>query len=136
MKVRCTANQKDPVFQDESAPGLSWTCSVTPGNIYLVLAMSATTELLFHGRGVSLEILDDTDEWAMVPLWLFDVVDPRPSTLWRAQQIGEDKAGLTLSPPSFQSKFWADDLTEGVPEVELDFRNVVKLLQAEFRDGD
>lgn len=37
-----------------------------------------------------------------------------------------------LAPLSFHDPFWADDLTEGVPEVVADYRVVVAKLREEF----
>lgn len=133
MKVRCTADNANPVFQDALNPALKWGCSITPGRIYLVLGLSFSIELMFHGRGVSVEIVDDDDQWAILPLRLFEIVDGRPSRYWRAKQIDQGP-GLVLSPPSFQRLYWADDLTDGKPDIIADFDAVLAKLRAEFVD--
>lgn len=65
MRVRCTADRARPVFPDAVSPVVNWSCNVTPGRIYLLLDLTLTPEMMFHGRGVTLEILDDDDDWAL-----------------------------------------------------------------------
>jgi hypothetical protein len=105
---------------------------VTPGKEYLVLGLTMMTESWALGAGVALDLIDDSGGWSINPLFLFEVIDPRPSRYWVAKKVGE--AELALWPESFFRDYYHDHLTDGVPEVVADFKQVCALLEAEFAD--
>lgn len=104
---------------------------VTKGKEYTVLGLTTMVESPALGAGVHLDIIDDFDRWALSPLLLFEVVDPRPSRHWIARKVGSE-AGLALWPESFFQEAYHDRLTDGVPEIVADFRRVRHLLENEF----
>lgn len=136
MRVRCVAKVATP--EQVQRYGLQVTVEhqfdVTPGKEYLVLGLTALAADSFYGTGVTIEVLDDFGRWSIQPLFLFEVVDPRPSQYWVAKQVGE--AELALWPKSFHKDFYHDHLTDGVPEVVADFRRVCALLEAEFGEDE
>ena len=135
MKVRCIARRPTPeqVADLGFSPRFDRDFHVTIGNEYLVLALEFVDKSEFYGAGVVLEMRDDFGRWAMFPLLLFEVVDPRPSRYWIAQKTKDNS--LTLGPPSFFRRYYHDDLTDGVPEVVDDFRQVAALLEAEYPES-
>jgi hypothetical protein len=134
MKVRCIARRPTPSQVAEfgfSSP-FKRDFHVTIGKQYLVLALEFISESNFYGRGVLIEAIDDFGDWAMFPLLLFDVVDPRLSRYWIAQKTKDNS--LMLGPPSFFRRYYHDDLTDGAPEIVADFRQVTALLEAEYEE--
>ncbi len=132
MRVRCVATVATP--EQVQRYGLQVTIEhrydVTPGKEYLVLGLTALAADSAYGTGVTIEVLDDFGRWSIQPLFLFEVIDPRPSRHWVAKQVGE--AELALWPESFHQDYYHDHLTDGVPEVVADFNRVCSLLEAEF----
>ncbi len=135
MKVRCIRNT--PTNEELQRLGFDQRIEhrfyVTPHQVYPVLGMTFLTESSALGAGVTLEIIDDFDRWALAPLILFEIIDPRPSRYWLARRLGN--GDLALWPESFSRDYYHDDLTDGVPEVVADFRRVRALLEAEFSDA-
>ena len=86
MKVRCVARRPTPsqVIDFGFSSPFEKDFHVTIGKLYLVLALEWIPESEFYGAGVILETLDDFGRWALFPLLLFDIADPRPSRYWIA----------------------------------------------------
>jgi len=135
MKVRCLANvaTADQVKRYGLDPRVEHRYYVTPGKEYLVLALTAVAGDSAYGPGVTVDVLDDFERWSIKPLFLFEVVDPRPSRYWLAKKVGE--AELALWPESFFQDFYHDHLTDGVPDVVADFKRVCGLLEAEYAEA-
>lgn len=64
------------------------------------------------------------------PLCLFNIVDDRPSNYWKIKKISEYE--LTLWPEEFYQEYFHDDLSDGVPEVVILYKQVVERLEKEF----
>ena len=132
MRVRCLSKIATP----DQAERYGGTYKVireydlTPGKEYVVVALTAGVGDSAYGRGVHIEALDDSGRWSSNPLFLFDLVDPRPSRYWIAKKVGA--AELALAPESFFRDSYHDGLTDGVPEIVADFKRVSALLMAEF----
>ena len=136
MKVRCIANQatNEQVKNYEVQRAAECKHNVTPGREYLVLALTALASNSAHGTGVTIDVLDDSGRWSMQPLFLFEMIDPRPSRYWIAKKMGE--AELALWPVSFFQDCYHDHLTNGRPEEVADFKQVCARLEAEFAEDD
>jgi len=136
MKVRCLANvaTAEQIAQYGLDPKVEHRYYVTPGKEYLVLGLTAVAGDSAYGPGVTVDVLDDFGRWSIKPLFLFEVIDPRPSRYWVAKKVGE--AELALWPESFFQDFYHDHLTDGMPEEVADFKRVCALLEAEFAEDE
>ena len=130
MKVKCVQPYPTPEqierlgdFHKKQAFG------VTVGNVYLVLALEFHIKLPGFGTGVMIQFLDDDGHIGFAPLFLFEIVDGRPSKHWECRF--RENGSLTLQPPSFYREYYHDDLSEDVPEVVEDFKRVRALLESE-----
>ena len=100
------------------------------GKVYLVLGIASVVGSSIHGNGPLFEICDDAGRCVSTPAALFEIVDPRPSRFWQAERAGI--ADLYLWPKEFYTRFFHDDLSEGVPEVVALFEDVIARLSSEF----
>ena len=135
MKVRCLANQATSEQAQKYGldPRVDHRFDVTPDRTYTVIGLTMMVKSWSSGAGVALDLLDDFSRWSIQPLFLFEVIDPRPSRYWVAKKLGE--AELALWPESFFQDFYHDHLTDGVPEVVADFKRVCGLLEAEYAEA-
>jgi len=136
MQVHCLSNQATPeqVQQYGLDSRVDHHFDVTPGRTYTVIGLTMVAGSWASGVGVALDLLDDFGRWSIQPLFLFEVVDPRPSQYWIAKKVGE--AELALWPESFFQDFYHDHLTDGLPEEVADFKRVCALLDAEFAEDE
>ncbi len=133
MKVRCIQTSPTSEQREEfsiNRVGFS-TTDVTVGKEYIVLGLSVITMRNGpFGLGTLLEIIDDQDSWALAPMYMFEVSDPRPSRYWTIKKDSDNT--IALLPESFHQPFYADQLTDLVPEIVADFKRVRALLESEF----
>lgn len=102
---------------------------VTQGKEYLVLGLSFTIKASMLGTGAALMVEDDDGHPTDAPLCLFEIVDPQVSSYWEARAT--ENGWLTLWPPSFYRDHYHEDLFDGEPELEEDFKRVVHALREE-----
>src|SRR5258705_244668 len=124
MKVRCLAKRPtmDQVKQFGLDPRIDNSSHVTPGQCYTVLAITACGVASQFRSGVYLDLVDDYGRWSESPLFLFDIVDTRPSKFWVARKFPDST--LALWPESFFQEFYHDLLTDGDPKFVADFERV------------
>lgn len=126
MKVRCVSEQPNELqlrqLGSDYTPGKT-VYPVVFGQEYTVYGIGAWDGVLW------LEIEMQRDVVVTVPLFLFEIVDGKPSRLWEAR-VHEDGA-FTLWPPSFYEEAYHDRLSDGkAPEVD-DFRSIKQKLEVE-----
>ena len=73
-------------------------------------------------------VRSDSGYLLTIPIQLFEVVDPRPSSFW---EVGFDDGELELRPPLLATPFFLDDLGERVPEVVAAFEQLQLKMEAE-----
>jgi hypothetical protein len=78
------------------------------------------------------EIELSTEVVVSVPLFLFEILDGRPSRLWDVR-LHEDGA-LTLWPPAFYEQYFHDRLSDGVEKAVRDFRTLKRTIEGEDRE--
>jgi hypothetical protein len=129
MKVRCIGDRlteeqrrtvgfrawEDPHFQ------------ISPGTIYTVLGLTAKPDYM---AGAVVQVHDDGDRCAFVPICLFEIVDGRPSQYWRARLLNEH--GLALWPEEFYSdEHFHENLSEGERAAVETYSKVLNALELE-----
>jgi hypothetical protein len=78
---------------------------------------------------VWIDVEVQTEVLVSVPLFLFEIVDGRPSRLWEARV--DQNGGLTMWPPSFYERAYHDRLSDGkLPETK-DFEVIKKRMEIE-----
>jgi len=102
---------------------------VTVGKKYVVLGVAFHINLPGFGTGVQIQFVNDNGNIGFAPLFLFEIIDGRPSRHWEAR-FDED-GSFQLQPSSFYKKYYHDDLSDGVEEVVEDFNRVRGLLEDE-----
>lgn len=130
MKVRCLAN----TLTDEQKIELSIPITggprheIQPGNLYTVLGITVIVGSDYQ-NGAIFEIKDDSNSIDAIPACLFEVVDSRSSSFWRAKIDG---TALLLWPKEFYTDYFHDKLTDGEPEFMKLFERVVDRMENEF----
>ena|SRR5690242_14062501 len=131
MKVRCigarlTEGQRASLgFRAWEDP--HWQLS--PGKIYTVLGLTAKPDYM---AGAVVQVNDDGDRCAFVPICLFEIVDGRPSQYWRARLLSEH--GLALWPEAFYvDEYFHEHLSDGERAAVEAFNKVLVALE---REGD
>ena len=132
MKVLCIQNTIDDnlaskVGLADGEPKLYR--SITLGTEYVVLGMSYDPSSTCYANHPVVEVKNDGGGLSSIPLFMFDVVDNAASKHWLLKY--SENGLLTLFPESFYKDFYHDDLSEGIPEIEDDFRKVCELLENE-----
>jgi hypothetical protein len=135
MKVRCLHEYPTPEQLAQLGADLyrHQRFNITVGQKYLGLGLSFYFTSRLTGPGITFEHKDNDGEPTAAPAFLFEVIDPRASKYWELK-IDEDGTAR-LWPPSFYSDFYHDDLSEDVPKVVKDYRQVLARLQEEA-DGE
>jgi len=131
MKVKCVQAYPTPEQIAKLGPDFlkRQTFGVTVGEEYLVLGLQFQINSTLFGTGVVIQFINDDGHIGFAPLYLFEIIDGRPSKYWEAR-FWED-GSLTLWPTSFYREYYHDDLSEDVPEVVEDFKRVRALLESE-----
>ena len=130
MKVKCIKNY----LTDEQKQMISMPMSqhpvyrIKPEAEYTVLGLTFMINNPYQ-NGISVEIKDDTDYLTFPPLCLFKIVDPRPSSYWKADALKDD---FSLWPEEFYMDYFHDQLSNGVPEYVEAFNRAVARLENEF----
>lgn len=101
----------------------------TVGKEYLVLGIAFHINLPGFGTGVQLQFLDDDGDIGFAPLFMFEIVDGRPSKYWEARFY--KNGSFEFQPPSFYKEYYHNNLSEGIDEVVNDFKRILALLKAE-----
>lgn len=129
MIVRCVASlpTRDQAKRlgEHYRPGKQ-EFGVVAGQIYVVFALK------FLGGQPWVDVTDPGAQPGYlvgVPLCLFEFVDGRVPTIWEAGV--NDNGELKIAPPSFFTKYYYDDLFEGVDTVVADFLRVRQQLELE-----
>lgn len=130
MKVRCISRALDAGQCSKLRVTNSIEYQLVIGNTYLVLALTMMTDGEPHGGGVHYQILNDYGAIRSIPSVLFEIEDPRCSRFWNAQ--AHEDGSLLLWPEEFFTKYFHDDLSEGVQETVKVFAEVVNRLSIEF----
>jgi hypothetical protein len=127
MRVRCISekpNARQASALGELYHGQKQSYGLTVGSEYLVFAIS-----VLNGN-VLLQIAPEFEQLISVPLFLFEVTDPRVPGFWECR-VREDGTML-LWPPSFlEREYYHESLLEEVPSVVEDFRRVRRRLELE-----
>ena len=76
------------------------------------------------------EIAMPTEVVISVPLFLFQITDPRASTLWEVRS--HEDGALTLWPSAFYGEFFHDRLSEGDPELVEKLRELQRRMWDEM----
>lgn len=104
---------------------------VTIGMEYIVFGLTFFVNSNLFGTGVVIQFQDDDGNLAFAPLFMFEIVDGRPSKHWEAR-FYEDGV-FQLQPSSFYRAYYHDDLSEGGSEIVEDFRHVRSLMETEYK---
>jgi hypothetical protein len=102
---------------------------VTEGGAYLVLGLTVYVASRVYGSGVYVEIEDDSGHVVSAPLFLFEIIDGRPSQYWVSRFW--DDGSFAFWPPSFFNDCYHDRLSESVPDVRRDYESVRAQLREE-----
>jgi hypothetical protein len=131
MLVRCISTQPTEEQAQRLGVGKNYfpgkqQFGVAAGEKYLVFGLS-----IVDGETWIDILLLPSGYLHSVPLILFEILDRRLSKYW---VIGfGPKGNLIMRPSSIVDQpYYFDDLSNGVPEVVEDFREVKELLEAEF----
>lgn len=127
MRVRCVAELPTPEqakLLGTFYAGGRQRFGVTVGMEYLVFGIRVVNGV------VLIDIAQEFEQLYPVPLFLFEITDPRVPSLWEARQ--EQDGSLFLWPPSFfEREYYHEDLLEQVQSVVEDFRRVRRRLEVE-----
>lgn len=130
MKVRCISRS----LNEEQCSKLRVInppeYQIVIGGTYLVLGLTMMTDSEPHGGGVHYQILNDYGAIRSIPSLLFEIVDSRCSQFWNAQ--AHEDGSLMMWPREFFTRYFHDDLSEGIQEIVEIFKDVVKRLSTEF----
>ena len=131
MIVRCLTTEMTP--KQRSRLGASFpaerAAKLTADESYLVLGLQYDVGSIIWGTGAWVQLSVEPDRVLFAPLYLFELIDSRPSRLWDTR-LWED-GSVTLWPPSFYREYYHDDLAAGDPDVVDDFRQVLAELAEE-----
>lgn len=129
MRVRCLAEtpNEDQVRQLAARYRVGKTVyPVVFGQEYMVLGLGVWDGVTW------IEIELSTEVVVSVPLFLFEIVDARPSRLWQVRV--HDDGALTLWPPAFYEQTFHDRLSDGSQKAVRDFRRLKRGIEEEDRE--
>jgi hypothetical protein len=133
MKVKCVAASLSP--EQKVSLGASEhfdsVYQITIGSIYPVLGLSFIVRSKIFGSTALVYIQVDSGNLIPVPMCLFEIVDPRPSSYWRAKVYGG--FDLLLRPEEFHERYFHDDLSNGVAAVRIKYKAVFDRMEKGFR---
>lgn len=135
MKVKCIATclRKEEInaMKMSGKDNTDYETRFIIGKEYVVLGVShEATDLCSMSQCVLLR--DESGLCLAVPLYLLEIIDPRPSIFWRARYTFPL---FTLWPIEFYRDFFYEELSEGEPEIKRIFDSVVDRLTYEFEDA-
>lgn len=105
---------------------------VTVGKEYVVLGITFHINLRGFGTGVQIQFVNDDGNVGFAPLFLFKIIDGKPSRYWEGQ-FDED-GSFQLQPLSFYKKYYHDHLSEGIDEIVGDFNRVRDMIEIEDKE--
>ena len=130
--IRGTFNEdQKKYFGVINSKGPDYSSYFTIGKIYVVLGIAYNSDPSSY-RTTFIDLCDDIGNCTSIPIFLTEIVDPRPSMFWRGKIIKND---LVLWPSEFYREFFHDDLSEEKPEIRRVFDIVVDRLTYEFEDA-
>ena len=100
---------------------------ISAGRTYTVLGLTAKPDYM---AGAVVQICDDADRCAFVPICLFTIVDGRASEFWRARLLNEH--GLALWPEEFYVDYFHESLADGERSPTEVFERVRAKLEQEY----
>ena len=119
MRVRCIAerltHEQAVAHYYPHPPDMRISFAASLGVEYEVYSINCTYPFAMLG------ISDETGLLYPTPLCLFEIIDPRPASSWVVRV--NEKGVVHLEPPSFHEHYF-EDLADGVPEVDEDFRQI------------
>ena len=129
MLIRC----KSTTLSDDHVAALGGSIhpqlyDVTELTTYLVLGLTFYIASRVNGSGVYVEMEDDFGLLVSVPLFLFDIIDGRPSQYWVSRF--REGGSFALWPPSFFGECHRDRLSEGVADVRRNY----EIVRAQLRE--
>lgn len=96
------------------------------GKEYMVYGLSLhRSSSVYRAGALICQLVDDYGNLTFAPINIFDVVDGRVPDSWR---VGTRDGDVLIWPDIFYKDFFFDDLSEGVPECVVAFRNLQSLL--------
>jgi hypothetical protein len=101
------------------------------GKIYVVVSIYLCCKSDLQNGGYPFVYVSHDNN--VYPLFLFKIIDDKPSRYWHIQYNTDEKA-LDMQPFSFYQKSYFSELADGVPEVVEDFNKISDLIEEEFRD--
>ena len=130
MKIKCI--KTDLTDEEKTIIGMPINHNrnyyVSEDKDYTVIGMTYLTECP-RQNGLSFYILNDGNILEMVPIFLFKVVDPRPSAYWQADIM---QTTFSLWPEEFYMHCFHDLFSDGKPEYVEAFKRAVARLENEF----
>ena len=131
MKVRCNGTSLSDAQQAELGTDRRFNpkYDVKVGKSYLVLALSFIRNSPYFGSSAIVQIVNESQECQIMPVSLFEIIDPSVSKYWKARSMGNGE--LKLWPQEFYADFFHDDLSECKPATVQVFERVVKRLESE-----
>jgi hypothetical protein len=98
---------------------------------YVVLGLQYDVGSILWGTGAWVQLPLSQDKLLIAPLYLFEIIDPRPSPNWEIQ-LWEDGA-ITLWPADFYRDYFHGDLEAGKPDA---LRIYKRVLEAEKKSNE
>ena len=126
MRVKCKHNRLKEEFVGKFSflgPDFN-TFDFKIGQEFTVLGLS------YHSICPIVEIYNGGTNPSSVPLFMFEVMDDTLSKYWKVK-YNEDYKTLRLEPEIFYDEYFADRLSDQVPEVEKAFFEIYDLLVKE-----
>jgi len=131
MRVRCVAKAPTKAQILRLGPGFERTKSdydLVPGREYLVLGFG-------HSNGVAwIEVASDGGWPQTVPLFLFELLDARPSRFWEVRH-GTDES-LAVLPAPFHDPTFASRVADGDDDALAEYAKWRSLIETESRRAE
>jgi hypothetical protein len=106
---------------------------ISSGTEYVVLGISFMLDDSV-GRCSFVEITSDYGHLSSVPLFLFEIVDPRVSKYWTLRQF--DPFTFALWPNDFYTEYFHDDLSNNLMDAVERFNKIKAKLEEETKNGN
>jgi hypothetical protein len=124
MRVRCVKSQLSAEQRSSFGPAYSkaQTFEATVGTDYDVLGVVVTLNAPARGTGAYVVVSSDPERPSLVPLVLFEVLDPRVSPQWRLTATHDE---IDLLPAELARDHFFDLLSERDPTALADLRSAI-----------
>lgn len=110
-------------------PGEIQTFHLKPGRTYLVIGLQFSVNSNVLGTGAWVHVVNEDGKLSWAPFVLFEVTDPRVSSLWRVDATTDGQ--LRLWPELLYTPYFHDDLGEGDPVATQKFEHLLRVLETE-----